>query len=314
MPTHLLVATDLSPIADLALDRAIAIAARTPGAVRLTLALAHPGYAASPAMGPMESAAVAAWAAAAATLRADGERALAARLARATAAGVPAALVTRDGAPDDVIPALATELGCDLVVVGTHGRTGIRRFALGSVAEHVVRRSPVSVLVSRGSTGGEHHRILVATDFSPAADQAAREALAVAAADAHVELAHAWTYPPGAFGLDALAGRTAALDALRAALTAGAEERGQALAAELAASPEARGRTVTFRLLEGPTASALTHHAETHHHDLVALGTHGYRGFRRLLLGSVAEATVRHAPCSVLVAHAASASPTTPET
>ena len=39
-------------------------------------------------------------------------------------------------------------------------------------------------------------------------------------------------------------------------------------------------------------------------YDLVAMGTHGYRGFRRFILGSVAEATVRHAPCSVFVAHA----------
>jgi len=37
--------------------------------------------------------------------------------------------------------------------------------------------------------------------------------------------------------------------------------------------------------------------------DLVAVGTHGHRGLRRLVVGSTAEAIIRHAPCSVLVAH-----------
>ena len=64
------------------------------------------------------------------------------------------------------------------------------------------------------------------------------------------------------------------------------------------------GREVKFELLHGPAASVLTARAETTHRDLIAIATHGYRGFRRLLLGSVAEATVRHAPCSVLAAHA----------
>ena len=45
--------------------------------------------------------------------------------------------------------------------------------------------------------------------------------------------------------------------------------------------------------------------AERGGHDLIAVGTHGHRGFWRLLLGSCAETTIRHAPCSVLVVHAA---------
>ena len=58
-------------------------------------------------------------------------------------------------------------------------------------------------------------------------------------------------------------------------------------------------------LVQGPPASVITHAAERGGHDLIAIGTHGHRGFRRLLLGSVAESTIRHAPCSVLVVHSA---------
>ncbi len=53
------------------------------------------------------------------------------------------------GAAWDRIVALATDHGADLVVVGTHGRTGLRRALMGSVAERVVRHSPVAVLTVR---------------------------------------------------------------------------------------------------------------------------------------------------------------------
>ena len=48
---------------------------------------------------------------------------------------------------------------------------------------------------------------------------------------------------------------------------------------------------------------AITETAERGGYDLIVVGAHGNRGFRRLLLGSVAESTVRHAHCSVLVVH-----------
>jgi nucleotide-binding universal stress UspA family protein len=54
------------------------------------------------------------------------------------------------GNPAAEIARLAQDGGYDLVVVGTHGRTGVKRLVLGSVAEHVVRTAPVSVLVVRG--------------------------------------------------------------------------------------------------------------------------------------------------------------------
>jgi universal stress protein A len=63
------------------------------------------------------------------------------------------------------------------------------------------------------------------------------------------------------------------------------------------------GNPLHGELVQGPPASALTATAERGGHDLIAVGTHGHRGFRRLLLGSVAEDVIRHAPCSVLVVH-----------
>jgi nucleotide-binding universal stress UspA family protein len=59
--------------------------------------------------------------------------------------------ILRMGAPADEILAVAKEHGADLVVMGTHGRTGLARALLGSVAEKVVRRSEAPVLTVRGA-------------------------------------------------------------------------------------------------------------------------------------------------------------------
>lgn len=295
---HLLVATDLSAIADAALERAIAFARRD--GARLTLAYIEPDYTATPIMTAQESAAILEWINAAEAERGATEKSVAERAARVQAAGVAVDVVIKKGKADDEIPELAGEIGADLLVIGTHGRTGIKRFLLGSVAEHVVRRAPVSTLVTRGTGASEFRRILVGTDFSPGADKALRQAIALSAPGAEIEIAHVWHYPPGTWGLDALADRTEGLSALRSALTAGALERGHRLLETWKDS----GRQLRFELLHGPAASVLTARAETAGCDLIAIGTHGYRGFRRFLLGSIAEATVRHAPCSVLVAHA----------
>lgn len=65
------------------------------------------------------------------------------------AEGVHVTSSLRSGAAWDRIVTLAGEVEADLVVVGTHGRTGLRRAVMGSVAERVVRHSPVAVLTVR---------------------------------------------------------------------------------------------------------------------------------------------------------------------
>lgn len=54
-----------------------------------------------------------------------------------------------EGDPATVIAETAAETGADLVVMGTHGRTGLTRFVMGSVAEEVLRRAPCPVLTVR---------------------------------------------------------------------------------------------------------------------------------------------------------------------
>jgi nucleotide-binding universal stress UspA family protein len=75
---------------------------------------------------------------------ADG---LAAEEARVRAAGVACDSATLIGRPEAEIVARATETGAQLIVMGTHGRSGLAHALLGSVAERVVQHSPCPVLI-----------------------------------------------------------------------------------------------------------------------------------------------------------------------
>ncbi len=66
-------------------------------------------------------------------------------------AGVQCVIDVRTGVPDIDIVRAAHELAVDLIVIATHGRTGFKHFALGSVAERVIREAPCPVLVTRAT-------------------------------------------------------------------------------------------------------------------------------------------------------------------
>jgi nucleotide-binding universal stress UspA family protein len=83
-------------------------------------------------------------------LREEGNMALE-QLER-SAGDVPVVTAVVEGSPSRDITEYAAENPCDLVVMGTHGRSGVDRLLLGSVAERVVRTSPVPVLTVRVET------------------------------------------------------------------------------------------------------------------------------------------------------------------
>ena len=82
-------------------------------------------------------------------MRAAGERDLAAFAAREVPGKVPADTAVRTGTPASQIVALAKSVAADLIVISTHGRTGLKYVFLGSVVEHVVRYAPCPVLIVR---------------------------------------------------------------------------------------------------------------------------------------------------------------------
>ena len=235
-----------------------------------------------------------------AAVRAEEQRRLATRVSELAARGVSVELDHRTGPPGEVVSEVARERGAELIVIGTHGHTGIHRFLLGSVAMAVLRHAPCDVLVCRGTTGPSPFlRPIVATDFSPAAARALKNVAALTAPGAPIEVVHAWQLPAGSWGATILGQARYPWSNVRDAVLASAQTQADQLVAGFADL----GHPLHVELVQGPPASVITHAAEKGAYDLIAVGTHGHRGFRRLLLGSVAEGVIRHAPCSVLVAH-----------
>jgi nucleotide-binding universal stress UspA family protein len=298
--TTILVGYDLSASADLAIERALAIAARH--GAKIVLVHAQANEAPGPlGAHPDDAPALAQLGEVAAAIRDEEARRLADRLAAIRALGIAAEVVSQVGPPDDVLAAAAHDAASELIVVGTHGHTGVSRFLLGSVAATVLRRAPCDVLVVRGTpTRDVFHRPLVATDFSPAAGQAIARTGNVVAPGGVLDLVHAWELPAGSWGATLLGQTRFPWSTVRDAVLGAAQRQADQLTA-------AHGGALRVALVQGTPASVITHAAEHDGHDLIVVGSHGHRGVRRLLLGSVAETTVRHAPCSVLVVHGAPA-------
>lgn len=220
--------------------------------------------------------------------------------------GVEISHVVRDGFADTALAETARDLGAELLLVGTHGRSGLKRFFLGSISERVARLSDTNVMVARALEGGQggYRRILVPTDFSEPAAKALELAFLLAARDpqhrATIDVIHCWQVPVTASTPYApFKAAEEALATVRDAMVETVQESGQRLLRRYnPASVE-----LTFQAFEASPAHGIHDRLEQGNYDLVIVGSHGRRGLRRLLLGSVAELTVRHAPCSVLVAH-----------
>ena len=84
------------------------------------------------------------------SMRADGQKQLDKLVAKAKASGVRARGVLFEGVPADAINRAARSQRADVIVIGTHGRTGLARLFMGSVAERVVGGAPCPVLTVRG--------------------------------------------------------------------------------------------------------------------------------------------------------------------
>jgi nucleotide-binding universal stress UspA family protein len=183
----------------------------------------------------------------------------------------------------------------DLIVMGTEGRTGMRRVLLGSVAEKVVRHAPCSVLAVRGKNGSSRfHHILCPIDFSPSSRTAMERAARLADPDGMgITLLHVLDLPVRFSGDPNVAGFLEDLD-----------KTGARFLAEWAAELRTRVSVPvnTRTRIGSPGAQALSVLEAEPTFDLVVVGSHGRTGLRRALLGSVAERIVRHAPCPVFVA------------
>jgi nucleotide-binding universal stress UspA family protein len=224
------------------------------------------------------------------------------RLQRTLDIKVDGALLEGSTAP--AIAERAVRMGVDLIVMGSHGRTGASRFWLGSVADAVLRSASVPVLMVRShaatpsATHGLFERVLVPLDGSPLAESALRHAVTLAQMNgAHVHLLRI-EEPAEDLRLSVWGLAEAGPDDLPLRLER-ADRYLDSTVARFAASLVPATATAEARAAHR-VGEAIAQVALDRESDLIAMATHG-RGASRLLIGSVADKVIRGTQCSILL-------------
>lgn len=217
--------------------------------------------------------------------------------------GVPALTVRTSihrNAPAAICDA-ADAAHADLVVIGTHGLTGVARLLYGSVAEKVVRHANCSVLVVHPEAASPTippRHVVCGIDFSAGSLEALEQAKSWwTSFQCTVTLLHV-------VQSRSLLERPFEHAAPEAFAAFQAEQEAQSKDRLAALRLERFGDDPRVRLVVVAAASpadVISTYAEENRADLVVLGTLGLTGLSRMLIGSVAERVTRHCPVSVLV-------------
>lgn len=210
--------------------------------------------------------------------------------------------VVRTGQPFHEIALAAGERAADLIVIATHGHTGLKRVWLGSTAERVVRHAPCPVLTvptrelpRRPGPASPFRlkKILVPIDFSNLSKDALPYATLLARQfEAEIVLLHVVQ----SFPIDRLLGA----ELISQTMVPAIQQAGKDLARLAADLGKSTGVKVSAVVREGTPHEAICQEAKSLGADLVVLTTHGYTGLKHVWLGSTAERVVRYVTCPVL--------------
>ncbi|ELY58691.1 universal stress protein [Natronolimnohabitans innermongolicus] len=206
---------------------------------------------------------------------------------RARDAGCEADSTVRVGRPASEILAYADDADVDAVVVGTHGRTGLRQALLGSVALEVIRdaRRPVLTVGADASWDGEHiDDICLSTDGTSGSAAATDQALGLAeACDARLHSLYA-------------------VDATDDDLREAFERHGEGTTNGVAQRAADRGLETTGTVERGEPTDVVLEYVDDADVDLLVMGTESKSNLERLVVGSVSQRVVPNASVPVVTA------------
>ena len=297
----LLVPVDLTETSELVLDQAAALAGKAQASIDVLYGFEVPDVV---PVGLRTSETTFGAQSLTALVEKEAQRRLAEFVTRASERGVVIAhTFTEIGSPARTILETARTGHHDLIVMGTHGRTGLSHMVLGSVAEKVVRQAQCPVLTLRGTNPhvALPTSILVPVDYSSSSAAALAYAVDLAALlGAKLDVVHVWDRPSFVSEQVQVHGPGDTRRTLGELIREGAEREMREFLSAGALERSATAVDLSSRLLSGDPASALMAELALGHHDLVVTGTRGRTGLQHLLLGSVAEKLVRLSPVPVL--------------
>jgi nucleotide-binding universal stress UspA family protein len=211
------------------------------------------------------------------------------------------------GSPKSKILDTAAEWHADLIVLGSHGRTTLDRFLMGSLPDSILRHATCSVELVRipgrvkspkgsgGATKGKVRRILLAIDDSKFSETAMQMLIAqVRPQETEIRVLQV-VEPLPLLVVREMGGYDPDMEKLWEARTQQAEE----LVAKFAENLHSKGLRASTSVVQGDPKAKIVEAAEQWKAELIVLGSLGRTGLARFLMGSVSEAVARHARCSV---------------
>ena len=194
-----------------------------------------------------------------------------------------------EGEASQRIAAVAAAERCGIIVMGRRGMARLERMLVGSVTARVIGHSPADVLVVPRDTAIGWKTVLVATDGSRHSAAAAAKAVDLAASyGGRVVTVSVVDLPDEVYGVSP--------EAVEKIV---GKARGYAGA--VAAQAQQAGVDCTVAVREGQSAATIVQLAREESAGVIVTGSHGRTGLSRLLMGSVTEKVIGHAPCPVLV-------------
>ncbi len=195
--------------------------------------------------------------------------------------GIDCEIIVHEGEePFKYIVNEAAKKKVGMIILGRHGRTGLKRLLMGSVTARVIGHAPCKVLVVPQTASVSYGRLLIATDGSEHSEAAALEAISIAkrCASDLIAVSVAATEKN-------LAGAKRNVDKVR----------------QVAEKENIKVEVLTPR---GNPYEVIVKTAEKKKADIIVVGSHGRTGIEKLLMGSVTERIIGHSGCPVLVVKA----------
>jgi nucleotide-binding universal stress UspA family protein len=233
------------------------------------------------------------------------------------AKGYGAETIVEAGNPADVLINQTQALGADLLVVGSVGMSGAKRFLLGSVPNKVSHHAGTDLLIVKTDPppkdSGDYDSILVGTDGSPTAMRAVEMASRLAKSLGVKPVVVTAYQPPTEQELKRLkadpqdpvaqwGSKTGNVpDEFRWRIADASQAKDVLERASEHAAKE--GVEADVRALEGSAAETLIALAESEGFDVIVVGSVGMSGARRFMLGNVPHRISHHAPTDVLILH-----------
>lgn len=208
--------------------------------------------------------------------------------------GIAVEAMVCEGEPPEVIVDIAEGKKADLIALGTYGRKGWKRLLMGSVTSQVILNSSIDVLVAKrpcSACTGNYTSILLPFDGSEFSKKALNRASELAKTDG-AGIAVLYVIPRYEEMVEFFK-----TDSIKKSLFQEAEK----VIGEAKKIASGLGVSIKAEIREGHAADEIIRASEKLENDLIVMGTYGWRGVNKAIMGSTAERVITHATIPILI-------------